>query len=207
MVLVQKPRRPRDVNRRSSGCRPGAWELVAPGRRSHFPGPRHGPRAYITPPLLARPRPVILLCGDQDHMATPADKSSLFAPALTRHGTQHWTIEGDVARRPRLLRQGRLRGRYAAAPHRVQPEDADRLSAGRRLLCAPGRVLRRGVGRAAAREDSGGCRHARLGGPDRRARQRARHIAPRRAERRDRPSPTAAGTPDESDALGLPDNA
>lgn len=92
MVLVQRPRRPRDVNRRSSGCRPGAWELVAPGRRSRFPDPRHGPRACIAPPLLARPRPVILLCGDQDHMATPADKSSLFAPALTRHGTPGWTV-------------------------------------------------------------------------------------------------------------------
>ncbi|MFD4553540.1 hypothetical protein ACFWP5_04315 [Streptomyces sp. NPDC058469] len=45
------------------------------------------------------------------------------------------------------------------------------------------------------------------GGPDRRARQRAQCIAPRRAERRDRPGPTAAGTPDESDAPGLPDNA
>lgn len=93
----------------------------------------------------------------------PWHKSSLFAPTLTRHGTPRWTIEGGIARRPRRLRRGRLRGRYAAAPHRVQTEDADRLSAGRRLLCAPGLVLRQGGGRAAARGDQGGFRHTRRG--------------------------------------------
>lgn len=124
MVLVQRPRRPRGVNRRSSGCRPGAWELVAPGRRSRFPGPRHGPRACIAPPLLARPRPVIFCAGTRTIWRPVAQVQ----PVHTRPD-QAWNTELDDS--------GRRRQASATPPAWPSPQ----------ALCsssAPGPTRRRG---------------------------------------------------------------